>query len=121
MKRKLALALAIISLLMLVSCSPTSSSSQDTGLSEEATLRLEDLNFICNNLEEEHKNLYANLSKNEFQNEKQKIIDKISDLTESEFYYELKHLIAQVGDAHTNIVYKQPNSTETFIHTENYN
>lgn len=69
---------------------------------EENKKKLEDLNFLVENLEKKHKNLYANLSKEEFEAEKQNIIDKFSEpMTESEFYYELTHLVALIGDSHT--------------------
>ena len=68
--------------------------------------KIEDLDFLCDNLEMKHKNLYGKVSKEEFLCEKQKVIDKIDDLSESQFYFELKHLISLVGDGHTNITYK---------------
>lgn len=73
---------------------------------EENQKKLEDLNFLVENLEQKHKNLYANISKEEFEAERQKIIDKFSEpMTESEFYYELTHLVALVGDSHTSVAF----------------
>ncbi len=73
---------------------------------EENQKKLEDLKFLSENLEKNHKNLYANISKEEFEAEKQKIIDKFSEpMTESEFYYELTHLVALIRDSHTSMAF----------------
>lgn len=77
---------------------------EEVKILEENKKKLEDLNFLSENLEKKHKNLYANISKEEFEAERQKIIDKLSEpMTESEFYYELTSLVSLIGDSHTFI------------------
>lgn len=65
--------------------------------------KLEDLNYFCDTLEKNHKNLYANISKNEFEIEKQRIAEKTPEMSDSDFYYSLKYLLSMVGDAHTTV------------------
>lgn len=75
---------------------------------EENQTKLIDLNLLTENLEKNHKNLYANISKEEFEAEKQKIIDKLKQpMTDSEFYYELKHLTASIQDSHTTLNFSE--------------
>jgi len=68
--------------------------------------KLEDLNYFCEMLEKNHKNLYANISKEEFLKEKKSLSEKLEDISEPDFYYSLKSLLSKVGDAHTNVYYK---------------
>lgn len=74
-------------------------------ISTDTNPKLEDLNYFCKTLEKNHKNLYANISKDEFDAEKQKIAENINDMSDSDFYYSLKHLLSIVGDAHTSLYF----------------
>lgn len=89
-------------LLLLINILPSCSVSTQNTFSNS---KLEDLNYFCENLEKNHKNLYANISKETFIAEKQKITEKINDMSDSDFYFSLKHLLSLVGDAHTSLYF----------------
>ena len=99
----LALILLLINILTACSASPTSSGSTDSAVSIASNPKLEDLDYFCSTLEKKHKNLYANISKDEFEVEKKKIAEKTEEMSDSDFYYSLRHLLSIVGDAHTNL------------------
>lgn len=63
--------------------------------------RLDDLNMLCDTLEKNHYNLYANVSEEEFQAEREKIARQTAKMTDEEFYWSVCHLISLIGDAHT--------------------
>lgn len=69
--------------------------------------REEDLMTMVKTLDSKHKNLYAKISKEEFQVEVDKIKENLEKMSEAEFYYSLCHLLTLVGDAHTSIGYSQ--------------
>lgn len=85
------------SVLLLVSCKP------EQQMTEEAKKMQEDLNYFTDTLEREHKNLYANVSKEEFQVAKDTIAKNLGSMSENDFYYSLKSLLSLVGDAHTDL------------------
>lgn len=62
-----------------------------------------DLTFIGKQLEGRHFGLFDCISKEEFYTRQQEIADKLNDLSEIEFYFELRALIASIGVAHTTI------------------
>lgn len=63
--------------------------------------KLDDLNMLCDTLEKNHYNLYANVSEEEFQAEREKIARQTAKMTDEEFYWSVCHLISLIGDAHT--------------------
>ena len=63
--------------------------------------KLDDLNLLCETLETEHYDLYANVSEEEFQDEREKIARQTPNMTDAEFYWSVRHLLSLVGDAHT--------------------
>ena len=63
--------------------------------------KLDDLNLLCETLETEHYDLYANISEEEFQAEREKIAKQTPNMTDAEFYWSVRHLLSLVGDAHT--------------------
>ena len=63
--------------------------------------KLDDLNLLCETLETEHYDLYANISEEEFQDEREKIARQTLNMTDAEFYWSVRHLLSLVGDAHT--------------------
>ena len=65
--------------------------------------RLDDLNKLCDTLEKNHYNLYANVSEEEFQAEREKIARQTAKMTDEEFYWSVCHLVSLVGDAHTMV------------------
>lgn len=97
------LILFLINILTACRVSPTGTDSTGNTDSIASNPKLEDLDYFCSTLEKKHKNLYANISKAEFETERQKIAEKTVEMSNSDFYYSLKHLLSMVGDAHTNI------------------
>ena len=67
----------------------------------QPNLKLDDLNMLCDTLEKNHYNLYANVSEEEFQAEREKIARQTAKMTDEEFYWSVCHLISLIGDAHT--------------------
>lgn len=65
--------------------------------------KLDDLNLLCETLETEHYDLYANVSEEEFQTEREKIAKQTPTMTDAEFYWSIRHLLSLVGDAHTTV------------------
>ena len=65
--------------------------------------KLDDLNKLCDTLEKNHYNLYANVSEEEFQAEREKIARQTLNMTDAEFYWSVRHLLSLVGDAHTTV------------------
>ena len=63
--------------------------------------KLDDLNKLCDTLEKNHYNLYANVSEEEFQAEREKIARQTAKMSDEEFYWSVCHLVSLVGDAHT--------------------
>ncbi len=62
-----------------------------------------DLSALRSGLEHGHKNLFAHVTQADWEAECQRISDAIPELTPAQFSYELRHLVAMVGDAHTTI------------------
>lgn len=96
MKRISYLAIILLLIIILTACSINTVSNEDN-------LKLEDLEYFHDYLEKKHKNLYANISKSEFEIEKQKVAEKTSEMSDSDFYYSLKHLLSMVEDSHTTL------------------
>ena len=63
--------------------------------------KLDDLNMLCDTLEKNHYNLYANVSEEEFQAEREKIARQTAKMTDEQFYWSVCHLVSLIGDAHT--------------------
>lgn len=62
-----------------------------------------DLNFLKSELPKKHKNLFFNLTKNEFENGIEKIIKQLDKDTDIETSIKLHQLIAKIGDSHTTL------------------
>lgn len=65
--------------------------------------KLDDLNMLCDTLEKNHYNLYANVSEEEFQAEREKIARQTAKMTDEQFYWSVCHLVSLIGDAHTMV------------------
>lgn len=65
--------------------------------------KLDDLNMLCDTLEKNHYNLYANISEEKFQVEREKIARQTAKMTDEEFYWSVCHLVSLIGDAHTMV------------------
>ena len=85
----------------------TEQSAQNVGENAfDSAAMLEDLNTMTETLEKNHKDLYTKISKEDFLAEKEKIAAEIPNMSDSEFYYALKHLVSLVGDAHTTVFFQ---------------
>lgn len=62
--------------------------------------KLDDLNKLCDTLEKNHYNLYANVSEEEFQAEREKIARQTAKMTDEESTGR-SATVSVVGDAHT--------------------
>ena len=69
----------------------------------QPNLKLDDLNMLCDTLEKNHYNLYANISEEEFQAEREKIARQTAKMTDEQFYWSVCHLVSLIGDAHTMV------------------
>lgn len=65
--------------------------------------RLEDIAALCGTLEANHKNLYAVISKESFAQKRAALESRAPEMSDAEFYYALRELVASVGDAHTSL------------------
>ncbi|MEG0164818.1 hypothetical protein [Anaerorhabdus sp.] len=97
MKKLITLVLMLCLSISLLGCSKQEVSTNNP--------KLDDLNMFYNTLSKNHKNLYANISKEELETEKNKIGENIETMSDSDFYYSLRHLLSLVGDAHTMLDY----------------
>ncbi len=106
MKRNLLTLITLIALILLMTgCTETAVSEAPINGSEETAKMIEDLNLLSETLEKEHLNLFAKISKETFDAEKARIAAEIPHMTDADFFYALKQLIAMAGDAHTTIGY----------------
>ena len=62
-----------------------------------------DLTFMCKQLEGRQYGLYDCISKKEFYALQQAVADKLNDLSEVDYYFELRRIIASIGVAHTTL------------------
>ena len=59
--------------------------------------KLDDLNKLCDTLEKNHYNLYANVSEEEFQAEREKIARQTAKMSDEEFYWATMRYLALAG------------------------
>ena len=112
MKQKLAALLAVLAVL-LAACGPAAGNSGSSGSTQSSGVEKppmeEDLDLFTSTLEENHKNLYANISKEEFQAEVEQVRAELPGMSEGQFYYSLRRLLSLVGDAHTSLGFTDSN------------
>ena len=112
MKQKLAALLAVLAVL-LAACGPAAGNSGSSGSTQSSGVENppmeEDLDLFTSTLEENHKNLYANISKEEFQAEVEQVRAELPGMSEGQFYYSLRRLLSLVGDAHTSLGFTDSN------------
>jgi PKD repeat protein len=69
---------------------------------------VEDLDFLAHYLEENHKNLYHTITKEEFYNEISHIKENITFPDKFGLYIEISKLLSKIGDGHTQMVTELP-------------
>jgi hypothetical protein len=65
--------------------------------------RTEDLNYLYETLAGEHKNLFANITRGEYEKAKSQLEMRLAAMTDVEFYHSLREFVAMAGDAHTSL------------------
>jgi len=76
---------------------------------EEGTkLWQEDIEYLVSKLEGNHKNLYHNISKEDFQIQKLELLSSIDKLDSIGVFIGMKKLVSLIGDGHTTIRYDIP-------------
>ena len=95
MRRLAALTLLLITLLALAV----------PACAQDSLDRLEDLSALCSGIKIGHKNPFSVISEEEFDAQTQSIAARLDTMTDAQFYYELRALVASIGDAHTTIDY----------------
>lgn len=100
----------VIFILTTVGCGKKGETADRT--TDQSRKMREDLNYLTEVLEREHKNLYANVSKEEFEERKKSISGNVEGMSEVDFYYSLKSLLSLVRDAHTDIGFHPKNNEE---------
>jgi len=68
-------------------------------------LLTEDIKFFKEELPKHHKNLFANITKEEFDERTDQLIDRVDQLNNKQVFVELNKIIASARDAHTSISY----------------
>jgi len=68
----------------------------------------EDLDYLATQLERRHKNLYHNVSKDDFAAAVTALKDRLPDLDDQGRFVEFVKLVASVGDAHTSVSFSIP-------------
>ena len=68
-------------------------------------LMTEDIKYFQEELPKCHKNLFSKISKEEFNDRTEQLIERIDQLNNYQVFVELNKIIASVGDAHTTVNY----------------
>lgn len=69
------------------------------------TARLEDVDALCAELKAGHANPFTVIAEAEFDRRADDLRARLSGMSDARFYYELRALVASVGDAHTAVDY----------------
>lgn len=77
----------------------------DNTNSERNRLLTEDIKYFKTELPKRHKNLFHKITKQEFNNRTDALLEKVDQLNNKQVFTELNKIIASVGDAHTTINY----------------
>lgn len=85
----------------------TEDSLKDTDLTYELALSdnpyTQDINFMQEQLEMYHHDLYRNISETDFEEHVQELKDKTETMTDDGFRIEMEMLLARIGDGHTKV------------------
>lgn len=68
-------------------------------------LLIADINFFRKQLTDKHKNLFHNVTKEEFDANVDTLISAVGELTNKQIFVEMNKIIASIGDAHTGMNY----------------
>ena len=79
--------------------------SNDYTNEERNILLTEDIKRFQKELPKLHKNMFHNITKDDFNNKTDQLMDHIDQLNNIQVFVELNRIVASIGDAHTNISY----------------
>ena len=84
------------------------SSKKTASFLNEVTLEqwIQDLDFLATELPKRHKNLFHNISENEFQAQVKELKTKLPSMALDEILVGFMKIIASVGDSHTTLGYR---------------
>src|SRR5919202_3427954 len=75
----------------------------------------EDVRFYAAEIPKRHKNLFFQLSKNDFEREVKRLEERVPKMSDDEIYFALMRITAAVGDGHTGVgFYQLPTSRFPF-------
>lgn len=95
----------------------TFAQAQSNELSRDERWR-EDVRFYAAELPKRHKNLFFQLSKNDFEREVKILEERVPKMSDDEIYFALMRITAAVGDGHTGVgFYQLPTSRFPFRFT----
>lgn len=109
------LLISIVLLLSVTACSTSGENTIDKSAKREIVLKndntneernlllTDDIMYFKQELPKRHKNLFSIITKEEFTNSTDKLIDRIDQLNNDQVFIELNKIIASIGDAHTTI------------------
>lgn len=64
---------------------------------------MEDIDYLVENLEKKHKNLYHTISREDFTHEVNLFKENLINLSDIGKYIEIKSIVAKIGDGHTSV------------------
>lgn len=109
------LLISITLLLSVAACSGSGENTVDKSINRKVILKndntneernllmTEDIMFFKQELPKLHKNLFSNITKKEFNDLTDQLIDKVDQLDNKQVFAELNEIVASIGDAHTTI------------------
>lgn len=115
MRRKIFTLLIAVVLLSVTACSGNGENTMNESTNREVVLKndntneernlllTEDITYFKQELPKRHKNLFSIITKEEFNDLTDQLIDKIDRLSNKQVFVELNKIAASVGDAHTTI------------------
>lgn len=74
------------------------------GASQSAA-RLEDIGVLCETIKSGHPNPFTRITEEDFDRRADDLRARLSGMSDARFYYELRALVAAIGDSHTAIDY----------------
>ncbi|MBE5968502.1 MAG: hypothetical protein E7255_16370 [Lachnospiraceae bacterium] len=109
------LLISVALLFLVTACSSREENTMDKSINREAILNndntseernrllTEDIMFFKKELPKLHKNPFSIITKEEFNNMTDQLINKIDQLSNEQIFAELNKIVASIGDAHTSI------------------
>jgi len=109
------LLISVVLLLSLTACSGNGENAMNNSTNRDVVLKndntndernrllAEDIKFFNKELPKRHKNPFSIITKEEFNDLTDQLIDKIDKLSNKQVFVELNKIVASIGDGHTSI------------------